>query len=131
MLYLTVKEFHILFAGLSILLFVLRGAFAVLAGRPLAHRLWKVLPHVVDTLLLGLGVWLAVMLRINPLHSSWLGVKLLCVLGYIVLGVLAFRLQRPRWLRVTLFVAAILLFGFIVSIAMLHNPWGWFALLGA
>ena len=72
-----------------------------------------------------------VMLRINPLHVSWLGVKLLCVLGYIVLGVMAFRLQRPRWLRISLFASAILLFAFIVSIAVLHNPWGWFALLGA
>jgi len=131
MFYPTIKNFHILFAGLSIALFILRGGFSVLASKPLTHRVWKILPHIVDTCLLGLGIWLAVILQLNPLHVSWLGVKLVCVIGYIVLGVLAFRLQRPRWLRVMFFVAAVFLFGFIVSIAVLHNPEGVFSLICA
>ncbi|MGH8414434.1 MAG: SirB2 family protein [Gammaproteobacteria bacterium] len=129
-MYAEVKLAHILFAALSIGLFGLRGAFSLLAARPLGHRVWKVLPHVVDTLLLAMGVWLAVMLRLNPLHVTWLGVKLLCVIGYIVLGVLAFRLERPRWLRLGLFTAAILLFAFIVSIAIFQDPRGIFVLIG-
>jgi uncharacterized membrane protein SirB2 len=131
MLYLTVKHLHILFAGLTIALFVLRGGFAVVAAQPLRHRIWKVLPHIVDTVLLALGVWLAFILQLNPLHVAWLGVKLLCVIAYIVLGILAFRIKRPFWLRVTLFVAAIAMFAFIVSIAALHDPRGIFALLDA
>lgn len=126
-MYLTLRFLHVLFAGLSIALFVLRGTLTVIAAKPLTHRIWKILPHIVDTLLLALGIGLAIMLRLDPLHVSWLGVKLLCVIGYIVLGVLAFRLQRPRWLRLTLFAAAVLLFAFIVSIALLHNPLGVFA----
>ena len=130
MFYFDAKLAHVVFAGLSIFLFVLRGAFTLVAARPLTHRVWKILPHVVDTLLLALGMWLAIMLRLNPLHVTWLGVKLLCVIGYIVLGVLAFRLRRPRWLKLGLFGAAILLFAFIVSIAILHDPRGIFALAG-
>lgn len=129
-LFLTVKLAHLLFAGASLVLFALRGSLAVIAGRPLSARVWKVLPHVVDTLLLGWGVWLAVLLRLDPLRVPWLGVKLLCVAGYIVLGVLAFRLGGPRWLRIGLFAAALLLFGFIVSIAVLHDPRGILVLLG-
>ena len=56
--------------------------------------------------------------------------KILCVIAYVVLGVLAFRLSRPRWLRMSLFFAAILLFAFIVSVAVLQDPRGIFALLG-
>jgi len=52
---------------------------------------------------------------------SWLGVKLLCVIVYIVLGILAFRLRRPRWLKIGLFTAALLLFAFIASIAVWHD----------
>lgn len=129
--YLTVKHLHILFAGLTITLFVLRGGFTVVAARPLIPRIWKVLPHIVDTVLLALGVWLAFMLRLNPFHVAWLGVKLLCVIAYIVLGVLAFRIKRPYWLRLALFVAAIAMFAFVVSIAVLHDPRGIFALLDA
>ncbi|MGB9430336.1 MAG: SirB2 family protein [Gammaproteobacteria bacterium] len=129
-MYTEVKLAHVVFAALSIGLFALRGAFTLVASRPLTHRLWRVLPHVVDTLLLAMGIWLAIMLQLNPLHVSWLGVKLLCVAGYIVLGVLAFRVSRPRWLRLGLFTAAVLLFAFIISIAVLHDPRGIFALAG-
>ncbi|MDE2196575.1 MAG: SirB2 family protein [Gammaproteobacteria bacterium] len=124
------KLAHVAFAGMSIALFALRGTFTLVAVRPSTRRVWKILPHVVDTLLLVLGAWLAIMLRLNPLHVTWLGVKLLCVIGYIALGVLAFRLHRPRWLKLGLFGAAILLFAFIASIAILHNPRGIFALAG-
>lgn len=118
-----------IFAGGSIALFVLRGIFTVLASRPLKHRVWKVLPHLVDTVLLAMGIWLAIMLRLNPFHVTWLGVKILCVIAYIVLGVLAFRLQRPRWLRLGVFAAAILMFAFIVSIAVFQDPRGIFVLM--
>lgn len=129
-MYAEVKLAHMIFAAGSIGLFALRGAFSVLAARPLRQRIWKVLPHIVDSLLLAMGIWLAVLLRLNPFHVTWLGVKILCVIGYIMLGVLAFRLQRPRWLRLGVFTAAILMFVFIVSIAVLQDPRGIFALIG-
>ena len=129
-MYAEVKLAHMIFAAGSIGLFALRGALTVLAARPLKHPIWKVLPHIVDTLLLTMGIWLAVMLRLNPFQVTWLGVKILCVIGYIILGVLAFRLQRPRWLRLGVFTAAILMFSFIVSIAVLQDPRGVFALVG-
>ncbi|MGH8313191.1 MAG: SirB2 family protein [Gammaproteobacteria bacterium] len=124
-----VRLAHLIFAGGSIVLFVLRGGFSVLAAQPLPQRVWKVLPHIVDSLLLAMGIWLAVMLRLNPFHVTWLGVKILCVIGYIVLGVLAFRLQRPRWLRFALFASAILLFAFIVSIAIFQDARGIFVFM--
>ncbi|MGH8397862.1 MAG: SirB2 family protein [Gammaproteobacteria bacterium] len=129
-MYAEVKLAHILFAALSIGLFGLRGTFSLLAARPLTHRVWKTLPHIVDTLLLAMGIWLAAMLRLNPFHVTWLGVKILCVIGYIVLGILAFRIRRPHWLRLGLFAAAILLFAFIISIAIFQDPRGIFVLIG-
>ncbi|HVC28133.1 MAG TPA: SirB2 family protein [Gammaproteobacteria bacterium] len=130
MLYTDLKMLHVLCAAASLLLFVGRGGVTVLMARRLVAPVWKWLPPVIDTLLLGLGIWLAVLLELNPLQVPWLGVKLLCVIGYIVLGILAFRLRGPHWLKVGLFVAAILLFGFIVSIAVWHDARGVFALMG-
>jgi len=129
-LYPSLKLLHILCAAASLMLFIVRGSITVLLAKVLTAQIWKWLPPVVDTLLLAFGVWLAVLLQLNPLHVTWLGVKLLCVIGYIVLGVLAFRLRQPRWLKVGLFTAAILLFGFIVSIAVLHDARGIFVLAG-
>lgn len=131
MLYPDLKMLHVLCAVASLLLFVGRGSVTVLMGRNLAEPVWKWLPPVIDTLLLAFGIWLAVLLRLDPLQTGWLGAKLLCVIGYIVLGIWAFRLQRPRWLKVSLFVAAILLFWFIVSIAVWHDARGIFVLVGS
>lgn len=128
-MYWDIKAAHVLFAALSLALFAWRGTLSLWAGRRPAGRLLRVLPHVVDSLLLACGVGLTVMLRLDPLRSPWLGVKLLCVLAYILLGILAFRLRGPRRLKLALFVAALLLFGFIVSIALTHDPRGIFRLL--
>ncbi|MGA9855260.1 MAG: SirB2 family protein [Gammaproteobacteria bacterium] len=131
MLYPDLKLLHVLCAAASLLLFVGRGSVTVLMAHTLTAPVWKWLPPVIDTLLLMFGVWLAILLRLDPLRTGWLGVKLLCVIGYIALGILAFRLSKPRWLKVSLFVAAILLFGFIVSIAVWHDARGIFVLLGS
>lgn len=128
-MYWDIKAAHLLFAALSLALFTVKGALSLWAGHRPAGRLFRVLPHVVDSLLLACGVGLTVMLRLDPLRSPWLGVKLLCVLAYILLGILAFRLRGPRRLKLALFVAALLLFGFIVSIALTHDPRGIFRLL--
>ncbi|HSC47566.1 MAG TPA: SirB2 family protein [Gammaproteobacteria bacterium] len=126
-MYESVKLAHMALAGLSLLLFALRGGASLLISRPLRHPLWRVLPHAMDTLLLACGVWLAWQLRLDPFTTSWFGVKLLCVLIYIAFGILAFRLSGPRWLKRTLFVAALLSFAFIVSIALTHDPRGIFS----
>ena len=129
-LYPDLKALHVLCAGASLLLFVVRGGYTLLMTRTLKARIWRWLPPVVDTLLLAFGIWLAVLLRLNPLHVSWLGAKLVYVIVYILLGILAFRLPRPRWLKISMFVMAVLVFGFIVSIAVLHDSRGIFVLVG-
>ena len=127
-MYAEVKVVHILFAATSVGLFAMRG-MAMLWIRPGPKtRVWRILPHVVDTLLLACGVWLVLMLRLDPLRTPWLEVKLGCVVAYIVLGVLAFRLPG-RW-RPWAFAAALTMFGFIASIAFTHDPRGIFSLLG-
>ena len=128
-MYLDIKAAHVLFAALSLALFAWRGGLSLWLARRPSHWVLRVLPHVVDSLLLACGIWLAVMLSLDPLRTPWLGVKLLCVLAYILLGILAFRLRGPRRLKLALFVAALSLFGFIVSVALTHDPRGIFSLL--
>ena len=126
-MYMGLKAAHVFFVGLSLLLFLLRG-LALLRGRRKTGRHWRILPAVVDSLLLVCGIGLVWVLRLNPLSTPWLEVKLLCVLGYITLGILAFRL--PAHWRPWLFAAALAMFGFIVSVALSHDPRGIFSLLG-
>lgn len=128
-MYWDVKAAHVFFVALSLGLFTLRGCLILWDGRKPGSPLLRILPPLVDTLLLACGIWLLLILRLNPFTTPWLEVKLLCVATYIFLGVLAFRLERPWYLKVALFVTAIALFGFIASIALTHDPRGIFNLL--
>lgn len=116
--YPLLKHLHVLLALTSGIGFALRGFIRLVLQRPLGHRFWKIVPHVVDTLLLGSGVTLWVMVG-WPL-MSWLGVKLLLVLAYILLGMAAFRAERQT--RATSFyLLALIVFVTIAALA-LHKP---------
>ena len=126
-MYLDLKAAHVSFVILSLSLFLVRG-LAMLQGRRMSSRLWRILPPAVDSLLLACGIGLVLLLGLDPLRTPWLGVKLLGVVAYIALGIAAFRVPPP-W-RVWLFASAVCLFGFIASVALTHDPRGIFSLLG-
>lgn len=87
MIYNFVKHSHFLFIGISILLFNLR--FWKLyrhPNQPLPTVL-KVLPHLNDTTLLFTGLWLMAITHLTPFgNATWLGIKLILVVVYIVFG---------------------------------------------
>ncbi len=115
---------HVVCAVVSLLLFLIRGIPSLVLERPLPGRFFRVAPHVTDTLLLATGIALAWTLSLDPLQVPWLGVKLLLVVVYIALGILAFRLHGPRRWRLVLFTLALLVFADIVAIAVTRSPLG-------
>lgn len=126
-MYLALKHFHITCVVLSVVGFALRGAWA-LAGSPLARaRLTRVLPHVVDSCLLLSAIGLAWMAGQYPFVHGWLTAKIVGLLAYIGLGMLALKPGRPLALRSGAFVAALATFSWIVSVALSKNPLGWLA----
>lgn len=122
--YATLKLIHQLTALLSLSGFVARG-LASFAGAAWARgRVARTLPHIVDTVLLASALAMAWTLRLNPLTTPWLAAKIAGLLLYIALGMLALRPGRPLALRVGAWVAALLCFGWIVSVALTKNPLG-------
>jgi uncharacterized membrane protein SirB2 len=53
-----------------------------------------------------------------------LSAKLLALLLYIVLGMVAFRFGKTRSVRITAFVLALLMVAYIVSVAYTKSPLG-------
>jgi len=105
-------------------LFALRGAL-VLAGQSWAMaRPWRLLSYGIDTLLLTAGVTLWVLLSLNPVASPWLGVKLLLLVLYIVLGSLALKRARAPAARRASYTGALLVYLFMASVAISHHPLG-------
>ena len=114
---------HQLLALVSILGFILRG-IGMAGGSPLVARRWvRIAPHVVDTALLVTGIALLLQLLQHPEIPawSWLGPKLLALLAYVGLGMLALRPGRWRPMRIAAFFAALSMFGYIVGVAMTRS----------
>lgn len=117
-----VKTLHITCAILTISGFTLRG-FWMLRASPLLNNAWvKVLPHVIDTILLGAGILLAINIHQSPGTHAWLTAKVLGLVAYIVLGTLALKRGETKTVRVTAWIAATLVFFYIVSVAITRSP---------
>ena len=113
---------HAACALLSISGFVGRGVL-IACDSPMLGRKWiKIVPHVVDAVLLATAVAMAVGLAINPLETPWLMAKIVALLVYIGLGFVVMRLAKTKPVRMAAWVAAIVVFAYIVTVAVTKNP---------
>jgi uncharacterized membrane protein SirB2 len=116
------KLLHVSCALLSIGGFTLRGYWFFTHNHRFAMRSTRVLPHVVDSLLLASAIGMLLIWGMNPLASAWLSAKIVALLAYIVLGMIAFRFGRSRGQRLLAFSMALLAAGYIVAVAVTHSP---------
>jgi len=126
-MYQAIKNIHVTCVILSIAGFTLRGGWMLVDHRLLRHRLTRILPHVVDTVLLGSAIALALMIEQYPFQAPWVTAKVIGLIIYILLGAVALKRGRTRTVRVTAFVSAVLVFSWIVSVALSKNVAGWLA----
>ncbi|HWU67786.1 MAG TPA: SirB2 family protein [Stenotrophobium sp.] len=122
--YPVLKIIHVGSVCLSLGLFMLRGGW-MLADSPRLRQRWvKILPHVVDTTLLASAIGLVLMLRQYPFVQGWLTAKVLALVVYIVLGSIGLKYGRSKPVRMGACIAALAVFGYIVSVALTHDPLG-------
>ncbi|GAB1392360.1 SirB2 family protein [Rhodocyclaceae bacterium] len=127
MAYLAIKHLHIVCVILSISGFCLRGLLLMQKSALAGRRVFKILPHVNDSLLLAAALWLMVQVEQYPFIDTWLTAKVFGLIAYIILGAVAFSAQRPARMRLLAGLGALLTFSWIVSVALTKNPWGWLA----
>lgn len=118
--YLLLKSAHISFAVASAGLFVFRSTM-LLINRRCTSKLFRLLIHSVDTLLFGLGFFLAVQLALSPFSTPWLGTKLLAIVLYILTGLLLMR-TRSRNLKFVSYATSLLLLMVIFYLAI-YKPY--------
>jgi uncharacterized membrane protein SirB2 len=110
-------------AALSVSLFTLRGLWMLSAPQRLQQRWVRIVPHVIDTVLLASALVLA--WQIGPWQNrSWLAAKVVGLLLYVALGMVALKRGRTRATRTSAFVAALATFAYIVSVAITKSPFG-------
>lgn len=113
-----IKLIHESCAFLSISGFIVRGIWKLTDNTKLAQRWVKIAPHIIDFVLLASGITLIVLTQINLFEQPWLMAKLIALLAYIALGLFVLRFARSNGMRQLGFVAAILVFAYIIAVAM-------------
>lgn len=123
--YLLLKAVHTGSVAASYALFVVRGIWMI--ARPqLLERTWvRVVPHVVDTMLLASAIALAITIRQYPFVANWLTAKVLALVLYVALGTIALRGAKSKRVRVAAWLAAQIVFGYIIAVALTHKPLPW------
>jgi uncharacterized membrane protein SirB2 len=129
--YALVKLIHQTAVALSISGFFVRGVGALGDAAWVRSRAAKTLPHIVDSVLLLSALALAWMLRLHPGNAPWILAKVIGLVAYIGLGMLALKPGRPWGVRAAAWIGALAVFGWIVSVALTKNPLGFLAAAGA
>lgn len=120
--YPEIRLVHIVAVLASGGLFLIRG-LALFAGAGGAALL-RYLSYTIDTVWLTAALMLMTIVQQYPFVDAWLTMKVLLLVVYIVLGVLAFRKGPTRAVRVGCWLAALTVYAFIYSVARAHNPLG-------
>jgi uncharacterized membrane protein SirB2 len=116
--YSTLKLIHIACVIGSYGLFVTRGVWMLQRSPRLAQRWVRVVPHAVDTMLLASALAMVVMSRQYPFVAGWLTVKVVALVAYIGLGVIALRRGPARSAQLAAWIAAQAVFFYIVAVAL-------------
>lgn len=95
----------------------------------LQHRMTKILPHIIDTVLLLSAITLAYQLALSPLSNPWLMAKIIALLLYIFLGTIALKRGPTKRIRLASWILAQMVFIYMITVALTHNPLPWQAIL--
>lgn len=124
-LYPMLKHLHLTAVGLSLLLFVSRGIGMLHNAQWISKKVFRILPHVIDTILLVSALGLTVALSQYPFQADWVTAKLIALFAYIGLGVIALRRGKTKTVRTLAFIAALAIVGYILAVAITHSATPW------
>jgi uncharacterized membrane protein SirB2 len=116
------KDIHVSCVIVTFLLFFVRGLWMIVDSDLLQRKWAKWVPPVIDTALLVSAIVLAVTIHQYPFVHAWLTAKVVALLFYIGLGMLALTYGKTKKIRVFNWLAAQLCFIYIVAVALTKNP---------
>ena len=120
--YALIKLIHVSAVVLSISGFLLRGYWMLTLSPLLQTKPAKVLPHIIDTVLLVSALVMVYMSEQYPFVQSWLTVKVFALIAYIILGTIALKRGKTRRQRIIAWILSVLVFAYIVLVALTRSP---------
>ncbi|MBN8531819.1 MAG: SirB2 family protein [Alphaproteobacteria bacterium] len=83
--------------------------------------------YTVDTVLLAAALLLMTITRQYPFVDGWLTMKVTLLVIYIILGSYGLKYGKTRRIRIGCTIGAVMLYGYIISVARAHHVLGVFA----
>lgn len=120
-MYEIAKIIHVGCAALTLVSFSLRGVWMVYWPGMLKRAAVRIVPHVIDAVLLASAIVLMVQTQQYPPAQTWLTAKILAVVVYIVLGSVALKRGPTRAIRISAWLAALAAYGYIVAVALTRD----------
>jgi uncharacterized membrane protein SirB2 len=120
--YAGLKLTHVSCVALSYVFFVLRGVWMLRAPALLQQYWVRTVPHIVDTGLLASAIALVIITQQYPPAATWLTAKLIALVLYIALGMIALKHGKTKSGRITAWITAQLVFVYIVAVALTRSP---------
>ena len=102
---------------ISIAGFVIRGIWMMQSSSLLQQRWVRTAPHINDSLLLVSAIALVVITSQYPGPSSWVNAKIVALVVYILLGIVALNRGKTMQVRVTAWVLALVVYAYMVLVA--------------
>lgn len=118
MSYFALKHFHVSFALVSGFLFAVRGMWTLQGSAWGQRRSLRLASYLIDSALLGSAIGLVVWSGQYPGVHAWLTAKILALIAYIVAGSIALKRGRTRTVRGIAYVIALMLFVYILKVAL-------------
>ena len=124
MSFLLIKYVHITSVAASFALFFVRG-FWVMRSYPQPQEPWvRILPHLVDGLLVASAIGVFILSPQKGWPGDWLTVKLALIVLYVGMAQYLFHVARAIVIKALVWLLALLVFLFVTTIAVLHDPRG-------
>ena len=116
------KYIHVTCVVLTILFFFIRGIWMIQDSGLLKKKWVRILAPSIDTLLLVSAIIQTMNISQYPFVDDWLTAKIIALIVYIALGMIALTYGKTKNIRITAWFGALLCFVYIASVALTRNP---------
>ncbi|MEE4245620.1 MAG: SirB2 family protein [Kangiellaceae bacterium] len=91
-----IKHIHVAVVSLAFVTLLVRGFWLITQSAMMQVKLVKILPHVLDTLLIISTVLLVIETKMYPFVVDFVTIKLFLFVAYIVVRVIAFKKAKTK-----------------------------------
>ena len=117
-MYMAFKHLHLTAIALSLLFLILQVVAHLMDSKMKEAKWLKVLPHIINTVLIITAIGLCVTLAQYPFVHDWVTSKLIGLVAYILLAVVAVKWARTNAMRVFALIGAVAWLGLTGKIAI-------------